>query len=523
MGSCPEFIFNIKYNVIFMREFIEEFLPWWVLLAILIIIFVGNIAGCVQFLIDPLYMDLVEKYGNYVLSIYSQAISKYTFFTWIQLLIAIGIFIILFLLICILYEPKKPSILVIALMVERLFRFIYAIFIFLALLQFLTYIIIILIESRFFLTSDLWKIKIEGGMLMAIFMVYCLWFSSRWYKPIVINLKSSIFTPVYLFRLYFQWLFKAKSEKFTCPPIVNNYTTDYTNSTLLLVSDIHATDIGIKTLEGNITDDLAYNFISDMLEGIKPNAIILTGDITDDGAHKAWSKVADTLNRYDNIPVYIVPGNHDIHFKRVAYPKYDFLNCLLEIESLNNTGSSFKPEDFFNQSQKIKGCNKLFSYPEVFYIESLNLDVLLLNSNQRISNSPVTNAIGYIGHDQLIKAKKLLDNRNKAASLIIALHHHIIPTSWNFFTTCMDAVEVLRLAELHGAEAILHGHLHMPYVYDHEYNNGSNNNTIQIISCGSSLYSAAGIFADKVKGPSAFLLSRVNGRWQAVSLLCATQ
>jgi 3',5'-cyclic AMP phosphodiesterase CpdA len=104
-------------------------------------------------------------------------------------------------------------------------------------------------------------------------------------------------------------------------------------------------------------------------------------------------------------------------------------------------------------------------YPRLCSFEPAGIDVLILNSNRRPSGIPLTNAIGLVGTDQLSAASQLLVCRRSQSTLVIVLHHHVIPPSFGFdvvFLRCLDAEAVLRFAKVHAAAAIIHGHTHMP-------------------------------------------------------------
>ena len=80
---------------------------------------------------------------------------------------------------------------------------------------------------------------------------------------------------------------------------------------------------------------------------------------------------------------------------------------------------------------------------------------------------------------------------------------------------CVDYLETLDLAAECGAEAIAHGHAHMPYVCILRYKVKN----IRIISCGSPLFAPGGPLAEIIRYPSCFGLKLDGGRLKDPVLL----
>ena len=91
------------------------------------------------------------------------------------------------------------------------------------------------------------------------------------------------------------------------------------------------------------------------------------------------------------------------------------------------------------------------------------------------------------------------------------MHHHIFP--WlrpnllDPLLTCVDAAAVLHFALQHRAQAIVHGHKHMPYVRVLE----DAGRKLFIVSCGSALYPAKGPCEKEVGAPSCMGLLLKDG------------
>lgn len=76
-------------------------------------------------------------------------------------------------------------------------------------------------------------------------------------------------------------------------------------SDMHLFADDKASLLGVKTQE-------SFTVLLDLLrvDKIKPNIILLTGDLSQDGTEASYIKIADQLAEF-RVPVYCVPGNHD--------------------------------------------------------------------------------------------------------------------------------------------------------------------------------------------------------------------
>jgi hypothetical protein len=122
-----------------------------------------------------------------------------------------------------------------------------------------------------------------------------------------------------------------------------------------------------------------------------------------------------------------------------------------------------------------------------------------------------------VGSRQLREAEELLRGRDAARPLLIALHHHVIAPAFSIlmpFLLCLDRDEVLHLAQKFGAQAIVHGHTHQPFVYQHE-------SGLLIVSCGSARFRARGRFAEDVGAPSFYGLTIEDHKVTAIALLKA--
>lgn len=287
---------------------------------------------------------------------------------------------------------------------------------------------------------------------------------------------------------------------------------------ILLFSDLHITEPGKNTLEEPQSDAKMTAFVERTVAALRPKAIVLAGDITDTGHPSAWARAVSLFSRM-GVSVYAAPGNHDFHFGRLNTElpsRFDIVRSMFSLnpdETFANSYSEQEIRQHFDQLCPKGKRSKGFDFPVLYEDQTAQVDILVFNSNRFGTGSPATNAVGEIGSAQLAAAARLLKRRKKKRGhpLLFVLHHHIFSAASGSlkgdltapFLICVDAHKILALAEQHKAAAIIHGHKHMPYV--REYRGARS--TVQIISCGSALYSAAGPCRDEVRGPSCFGLT----------------
>ena len=88
------------------------------------------------------------------------------------------------------------------------------------------------------------------------------------------------------------------------------------------ISDTHLYSTPHKTLLGVNTQE-SFNAVSQLLKNdpIKPELIVVTGDLSQDGSRDSYQRLADELNSF-GVPVYCVPGNHDdLNVMQQVYPQ----------------------------------------------------------------------------------------------------------------------------------------------------------------------------------------------------------
>lgn len=155
-----------------------------------------------------------------------------------------------------------------------------------------------------------------------------------------------------------------------------------------------------------------------------PDAIIITGDLTNEGLIKEYERCRELISRFDCKRVIAISGNHDyrntgyLHFKKY-FP----------FESVNELGE--------------------------------NVVVVTIGTSRPDRNE---GEVGYRQNLWLERTMKKFADRIK----ILAMHHHLIgiPDTGADRLTIIDAGDVLRTILATDVDLVLCGHKHRPWVWN---------------------------------------------------------
>ncbi len=86
------------------------------------------------------------------------------------------------------------------------------------------------------------------------------------------------------------------------------------NNRMILVqlTDLHIRPHGeaaSRNAETNMLTERALRAVARLQ--VQPDAVVISGDLTDDGTAPEYRLLADMLRRLIHVPVYVIPGNHD--------------------------------------------------------------------------------------------------------------------------------------------------------------------------------------------------------------------
>lgn len=78
------------------------------------------------------------------------------------------------------------------------------------------------------------------------------------------------------------------------------------------LTDLHVRPRGVaanRVSETNMLTERAFRRVSELRPA--PDAVIITGDLTEVGSHAEYTNLRRMLERHLTMPVYVIPGNHD--------------------------------------------------------------------------------------------------------------------------------------------------------------------------------------------------------------------
>lgn len=191
---------------------------------------------------------------------------------------------------------------------------------------------------------------------------------------------------------------------------------DNNNSIVIAhISDLH---VGSQYFISNIMERIVHE-----LNELKPDAIISTGDLVDEGYREEYKQLSFYLDRIECESLIVVPGNHDS--RNVGYLHFEDL-----LGSRNN----------FTRTKEISVVGVDSSEPD-------------LDSGQ----------IGRERQKWIMNQFSMYPEDLK----ILALHHHLIPVpgTGRERNIVQDAGDVLEILIRAGVDLVLCGHKHVPYVW----------------------------------------------------------
>lgn len=237
--------------------------------------------------------------------------------------------------------------------------------------------------------------------------------------------------------------------------------------TLMLATDTHyispsLTDHGayftamIESGDGKVTaycEELVRAFVDEVI-AIAPNALILSGDLTFNGARKSHEDLARRLApiREAGIPVYVIPGNHDLNNRSAA----SFSGgSFTRVEHMTADGFASLYDDFGYGSALSRDAHSLSYIAEV--APDLRLVMLDVNATT-IPNIVVTGTFAWL-------EEQLQDAQRAGARVIAVSHQNVFAHSSLLYHGFMinNAHKLLALYRKYGVSVNLSGHIHMQH------------------------------------------------------------
>lgn len=204
---------------------------------------------------------------------------------------------------------------------------------------------------------------------------------------------------------------------------------------------IHLSDLHIHTgRSSNIDVTATLNFIS---ENYPYHALIVTGDITDDGSEDQYDNAYNLLNPFKG-RIFLCPGNHDFGALGNMYSHERALRFDQYLANQLAQGGTFKGD----------------STPVVNVVREQDVEIMLIALDSNIeTHHPFDFACGEIGEYQLKALNSILTSSQSSGVIkVLFFHHHPFMVN-DPFMELKDAKELARV--VYGkVDVILFGHKH---------------------------------------------------------------
>ena len=188
------------------------------------------------------------------------------------------------------------------------------------------------------------------------------------------------------------------------------------------ISDLHI---------GGLFKQEAFNMLVEEINELKPDAIIISGDLTDEGLIFQYQKASDEIKKFECPHLIIFPGNHD--YRHTGYLVF---------------------KQFFPSSSK-----KVYEFKkDKDNVVILTLDTALPDRDE-----------GEVGDAQNVWINEILKTYDNNVMKIVAMHHHLIAIPDTRFTTLvgiLDSGDALRTLTENNVSLVLCGHKHRPWLWN---------------------------------------------------------
>ena len=184
---------------------------------------------------------------------------------------------------------------------------------------------------------------------------------------------------------------------------------------IVQISDIHV---------GSQFREEVFDQVVDEVNDIHPSAIIVTGDLTNEGLMQEYEKCKVKLAKFKTEKIIAISGNHD--YRNTGYLLF---KKFFPFESVNQLGNNV---------------------------------VLATLGTARPDRDE-----GEVGYRQNLWLERTMKKYPKKIK-ILAMHHHLIgiPDSGTDRVTVIDAGDVLRTAISSNVNLVLCGHKHRPWIWN---------------------------------------------------------
>ena len=177
-----------------------------------------------------------------------------------------------------------------------------------------------------------------------------------------------------------------------------------------------------------------FEKVLDEVNQLRPDAIIITGDLTNEGLVKEYEKCKELISKFNTKKIITISGNHD--YRNTGYLHF----------------------------------KKYFPFET---INELSKDVVIVT----VGTSRPDRNEGEIGYRQNLWLERTMRKYQNYVK-ILAMHHHLvgIPDTGSDRLTVIDAGDVLRTILDTKVDLVLCGHKHRPWIWNFK--------NLQIVNAG---------------------------------------
>jgi len=213
----------------------------------------------------------------------------------------------------------------------------------------------------------------------------------------------------------------------------------------------------ITRADGKVTrycDEIAETFI-DQVRGLNVSAVVLQGDLTFNGAIESHTALASKLSalRQAGIPVYVIPGNHDVYNRNAAR----FSGSGYARVSSATSGDFAKIWSDFGYSQALSRDPASLSYTVDL---SPQVRLLMIDVNTK-------GKIGVLREETLYWAELQLMQAQEEQRVVLAVSHQNLLLHNALFSTGFRMEGAAKLEELYrkyGVICNISGHMHAQHI-----------------------------------------------------------
>lgn len=207
----------------------------------------------------------------------------------------------------------------------------------------------------------------------------------------------------------------------------------------------------------NYIEEITDAFIDEVIR-LRPNALILSGDLTLDGELPSHEELAQKLYKVEDagIPVLVIPGNHDINNRRAA-----------RFEGTERLPAEFTTPEEFREIYKDFGYDEAISedVTSLSYVYELdeNNRIMMLDTCQYRPVAKVGGAILSSTYDWI--ELQLEEAWEADANVIPVAHHNLLDESEIYVDDCTieHGEQLVEILEDWDVPLFLSGHLHVQH------------------------------------------------------------